>query len=84
MNCFTPWVGSPHSFPANGKQKTGVHGSLCGDSLEISWYFTVFCLRVSVTCAEGTAEAGEFSGSFGREHAQGWCYPLSSSLGLGM
>lgn len=33
---------SPHSFPANGKQKTGVPGGFCDDSLQIncSQFFT--------------------------------------------
>lgn len=68
MSCISPWVESPHSFPVNGKQKTGVPGSLCGHILEVSWYFTALCLWISITCAEDTAGVGGFSGSFGREH----------------
>lgn len=74
-NCISPWVVSPHSFLANGKQKTGVPGSLCGNSLKISWYFTAFCLRISITYGEGIAGVGGFSGSFSRQHM--WMVPSS-------
>jgi len=83
MNCISPCVESLHSFPADGKQKTAEPGSLCGDSLEISWYFTAFCLQVSVACAEGTTGMVGFLEVL-VESTWGWCHPLSSSLGLGM
>lgn len=78
MNCLSPWVESPHSFPANGKQKRGVPVSLCGHILEVSWYFAPFCLWISITFEEDTVGVGGFSGSFGRRaHGDGAIFSVA-------